>query len=446
MSFFKTLLGFFATTLLIIACKKELSNEEGNLNTEVESKWEFKEGGQQFDGTTDTAFIQSIGTIQTLTITGAQAEGLTGEIMIQIAGEQINTGLYGTQFVLFQFLQDGAVSYTSLPVEGSDFVVNITAIDSSSVTGTFSGTVEDALGNTYSISEGKFTAKLGAGQVQNPPIESGQLTVWTKQICSDASAVEVTVMDQTGQITDAFTAQPDCGAPGTAVFTLPAGIYTVTATCSGTSVDYEVTIDRECVFLEADLQNPDLSGDYLPLTLGASWSYNDLLGTAAEQTITSEEEGIVIDERGPYSKLTSDNGAEYLYRKDGHKYYQYLTMGFQGAVTNPPSIEVLILQDDLAEGSHWETPFEDLNWSGIDLKGKLVFTISKKDFSSNINGVDYSDLIEVTAELFLSPDGVSNVTSVGAFKRVFAKGIGIIQYDDLNQATTWGITNVVLNP
>jgi hypothetical protein len=446
MSFFKTLLGFFAAILLVISCKKELSNEEGSLNTEIESKWEFKEGGQQFDGTTDTAFIQNIGSIQTLTITGAQAEGVTGEIMIQIAGSEINTGIYGTQFVLFQFLQDGAVSYTSSPVEGSDFIVSIDAIDSSTVTGTFSGTVEDALGNSYAISDGKFTAKLGSGQSQNPTIESGTLTVWAKQICNDASAIDITVLDQMSQITDAFTVQPDCGAPGTATFTLPAGIYTVSATCSGTTVDYQVTIDRECNFLEVNLQNPDVSGDYLPLTVGASWSYNDLIGTAAEQTITSEEEGINIDDR-PFTKLVSDIGTEYLYRKDGHAYYQYLTMDYQGAVTNPPTVEVKILQDDLPVNSQWDTPVEDLLMAGINVKGKIVFTISKKGFSENINGVDYSDLIEVSAELYLSPDGVANFVGSGSvFKRTFAKGIGIVKYDDLSQAVTWGITNIVLNP
>jgi hypothetical protein len=248
------------------------------------------------------------------------------------------------------------------------------------------------------------------------------------------------------QITDAFTVQPDCGGAGTATFTLPAGIYTVTATCSGTSVDYEVTIDRECVFLEVDLQNPDVSDDYLPLTLGASWSYNDLIGTAAEQTIISEQEGVPIDER-QYTKLTSDNGAEYYYRKNGHEYYQYLTMDFQGTVASPPSLEVKILQDDLAEGAQWESPVEDLLMAGINVKGKLVFTISKKGFSENINGVDYSDLIEVTAELYLSPDGVTNFVGSGSqFKRAFARGIGIVRYDDLSQATTWGITTVVLNP
>lgn len=445
MSFFKTLLGICASTLLMISCKKELSNEEGNLNTEIESKWEFKEGGQQFDGTTDTAFIQSIGTIQTLTITGAQAEGVNGEIMLQIAGENIGPGVYGTQFVLFQFLQNGAVSYTSLPVEGSDFVVSITTIDSSTVTGTFSGTVEDALGNTYTISDGKFTAKLGSGQVQNPPVESGQLTVWSKQICSDASAIEVTVMDQTGQITDAFTAQPDCGAAGTATFTLPAGIYTVSATCSGTTVDYQVTIDRECVFLEVDLQNPDVSGDYLPLTLGASWSYNDLLGSAAEQTITSEEENVVMDER-QYTRLVSDNGDEFLYRKGGHEYYQFVTMNFQGTVDNPPSLEVPILKDDGAVGDSWESPVVSLTIASVPMQGKLRFTIENRDPVS-VNGVDYSDCIEVSAELFVSPVSLTNFQSTGSvFKRTFAKGIGIVKYDDLSQAVTWGVTTIVLNP
>lgn len=446
MSFFKTLLGFLAATLLIISCKKELSNEEGNLNTEVESKWEFKEGGQQFDGTTDTAFIQNIGSIQTLTITGVQAEGLTGEMMIQIAGEEINTGVYGTQFVLFQFLQNGSLTYTSSPVEGSDFIVSITAIDSSSVTGEFSGTVEDALGNSYTITDGKFKAALGTGQVQNPPIENGQLTVWSKQICSDASAIEVTVLDQTGQITDAFTVQPDCGAPGTATFTLPAGIYSVSATCSGTTVTYEVTIDRECVFLEVDLENPQLSGDYLPLTLGASWSYNDVAGSASEQTIIAEEEGVNIEDQ-IYTRLVSDNGSEYLYRKNGHAYFQYLTMDFQGTVQGADPLAIKILQDDLAEGQSWESPVITGTMANVPMKAKLVSTIVRRDFTTTINGIDYADCIEVSTELYVASVASDNFTATGSVvKRTFAKGIGIVQYDDLSQAITWGITNVVLNP
>ena len=119
MSLYKTLLGFFAVAVVIISCKKELSNEEGNPDQEVDNQWEFKQGDSTFGGLTDTAFIQTVNTIQTISISGVQTNGSAGEITIQLAGTQIGAGAYGTEYVLFQYFQDGSLLYSSVPARAA---------------------------------------------------------------------------------------------------------------------------------------------------------------------------------------------------------------------------------------------------------------------------------------------------------------------------------------
>jgi hypothetical protein len=136
-----------------------------------------------------------------------------------------------------------------------------------------------------------------------------------------------------------------------------------------------------------------------------------------------------------------------MYLRRGHEYFQYVTMDFQGIVEGAEPLAIKILQDDLAEGESWESPEISGKMANIPMKIKLVSTIVRRDFTANINNVDYADCIEVSTELYVAPVASTNFSPTGSvLKRTFAKGIGIVQYDDLNQATTWGITNVVLNP
>ena len=81
------------------------------------------------------------------------------------------------------------------------------------------------------------------------------------------------------------------------------------------------------------------------------------------------------------------------------------------------------------------------------MKVKLVSTILRRDYSDNIAGVAYNDLIEVQTEIFFSSDGGATYQSSGSsYVTVFAKDIGIVYYDDIDRGIQWGAYASSVNP
>lgn len=446
MTFIRSLIGFLAIALIIISCKKEHSIEDAELPVPEEASWEFKESGKLFGGPMDSAFFQSLGPVTTLSLVGTSSGEVSGDIFMQIVGENITTGTYTNPLVFFQYSENSTVIYQSVPTETGDFSIIITYMDSSRVAGTYSGIVQGQDGN-YIITEGKFNTYLSS-QVDNPdpdPVETGQLTVWAKEICSDGGSIEVNINGQSALITDGMPSEPECGAGGAASFTLLFGEYIVEAICGNDTLRYNVTISDECSLLEVDFQTPPDLNDYLPLNEGSYWDYNDLSDPGVVQRITAGNKE-VMDGR-EYTKMTSDLGDVFYYRKEQNAYYQFRVLDFQGSVSNPPSIEVPILYDNLNAGDSWEISGIDITLSGIGVKLKLVYSITRRDYTDTYNGVEYPDLIEVKTDIHFSSDGGVNYQSAeSSYYTVFAYGRGIVFYDDLDRSIGWGINGFSLNP
>jgi hypothetical protein len=443
MTFLRSLLGLLAVTLALLSCRKEHSVEDGKIPGEIDATWEFRVGEQLYSGEMDSAYVQSAAGFSALSMIGSGTQNQSGEIILQIIGDNITTGTYSSPDIFFQYSENGTILFQTIPGQTSDFSITITEIDSSSVSGTFSGSVQDSQGNSHTITDGKFTVSRTSHHNPLPPTDV-QLTVWSKGICFDASSIEVKVASQTGFISDALPAEPECGAPGVANFTLPQGVHTVFAICGTDTLQYSVNLISSCVKLEVDFAHPPVTEDYLPLTTGSNWDYRNLApGTSTSHKITSVSD-TSIDGR-MYTKLISNLPDTFYYRKDGHVYYEYRTLDFNDFVQNPPSFEMVILHDDFQVNQSWETPPVDLVLSGIGVKVKLVSTILRRDYTENIAGVDYSDLIEVQTEIYFSSDGgVSYQSSGSSYITVFAKGIGIVYYYDLDRGIEWGAFNVAI--
>ena len=444
MTLLRSLLGFLAVTLLLFSCKKDYSDEDGKIPGVIVSTWEFKSGDQQYNGDMDSAYFQTAGGFSALSMIGSKPLNQNGEIILQIIGEDIGTGTYNSPNIFFQYSEGGTILYQTIPGQSSDFSITITEIDSSSVSGTFTGTVQDSQGNTHTITDGKFSVPITEGYDPGPTPDV-QLTVWAKEICFDGSSIEVKVSTQTGFISDATPTEPDCGAQGAATFTLPQGLYTVTAICGTDTLSYDVNLTTSCVKLLVDFVHPPVIEDYLPLTVGSYWDYSDLSNSFVTQRTTAVAD-TVLDGR-LYTMLSNTLPDTFYYRKEDHIYYQFVTLDFNDFVQNPPSFEMVILHDDYQVNQSWETPPIDIVLSGVGLKVKLVSTILRKDYSENINGVDYNDLIEVQTEILFSTDGgASYVPSGSSYITTFAKGKGIVYYYDLDRAIEWGAyaTSIVL--
>jgi hypothetical protein len=446
MKLVRILLVITACTIAIFSCRKEKSLEGGKLIQELHSQWQFRESSLQFNGPMDSAFIQA-GATSVLTMVGSDSSG-KGQIVLQLTGNAIAKGLYNNSQVLFEYSENNVVLYQNVSNNPGAFNITITALDSVSVSGTFSGTVQDGLGNSKTIAEGKFTAFLTGDYNPPPSAGTGTLTVWSKQLCAGGGSIEVTAGNQTGIITVAMAQEPVCGTSGLTTITLPAGPYTVIAKCGTDTVKYDITIiENICTILEIKTAQPPLPGDFLPLTLGTYWTYQDLANPALTNTVTVDGVENNTNAGHQYTRLLNSFGDTSLYRKEGSVYYEYRTLDFQSSISNPPTVEIVILHDDYLVGQTWETPGMPVQVSGIPIYIKLVSGISRRDFEDVYFGKTYSNLIEVTTELMFSFDnGLTYENAGSSFTTIFAKGIGVVYYNDLNRLIEWGLKDYHLNP
>lgn len=188
-----------------------------------------------------------------------------------------------------------------------------------------------------------------------------------------------------------------------------------------------------------------MNNDYLPLGITSYWNYGNLNDVNETQTFTADGE---VDFNGNnYTRLTGTRGYFYYFRKIPPLYYQYRELSFQGFLSNPPTVEIVILKDNLLKGQTWESKAFDAEVEGFAIKIKLVSTIFDRDYSALINGVQYNNLIKVNTEVFFSlDDGYSYATSGSAYNTVFAKGKGIVNYNDMDIKIEWGIRDIFLSP
>jgi hypothetical protein len=219
---------FWATGIFVLffSCKKEKSLEGGTASGATQ--WEFKDSALLFNGRMDTAYIQTAGSISSIVLEGTSTDK-TSDFYLEIFGTNITAGTYKSPYVQFTYVVNSAVLYESIPSNTDKFSVTITKIDADGITGTFSGEVEDVVGNTKKITAGAFTGKF---KTSAPPSGTGQLTLWSKQGCGGSGSIAVKVQGQTGTITSFHTTAPACGVAGAANFTLPAGNYSWEAYCN----------------------------------------------------------------------------------------------------------------------------------------------------------------------------------------------------------------------
>lgn len=167
MQLLRKLIGLSLLLTLFISCQKEVSLEKGNGNTGP-TAWEFKETVAPFKGNIDTAYIEDVGGLQAVGFEGTSSDG-TGMILLQVFGSPLTATTYKNPNVVFEYSVNGALLYSNRQADADKFSVTITNLTATSVSGTFTGEVEDPLGGTKTITEGKFTATLKSGPSNPPP-------------------------------------------------------------------------------------------------------------------------------------------------------------------------------------------------------------------------------------------------------------------------------------
>lgn len=146
--------------LVFFGCKKEYSYEvPGGGGASGTYQWSFSEGANAYKGPVDTAFVDTLGTQKQLNISGHSSDN-KDFISLQIFADTIKVGTYQTNNCSFDYLRNGAVIYRSDLTAIGQFTINITAMDSVSITGTFNGIALDSAQKQKTITDGKFKVKF----------------------------------------------------------------------------------------------------------------------------------------------------------------------------------------------------------------------------------------------------------------------------------------------
>ncbi len=154
---------FILVIVLFTACRKEYSLEGGSLKTPAGS-WEFKDGGSQFVGNMDTAYINSSGgNTKELQLIGTSSDG-SQTFHMHLFADTFKVGTYKASLFqsAFEYSGGGKTLYQASQLIG-EFVVNVTSYGNNLISGNFSGAALDSGNNVKDLTEGKFVSIIGGG-------------------------------------------------------------------------------------------------------------------------------------------------------------------------------------------------------------------------------------------------------------------------------------------
>jgi hypothetical protein len=161
MKHIKIVLYFFVTIVLLNACQKEYSTE-GNGLVVPTGTWQFNDSTQLFAGDMDSAYIDSTSSVNTkiLHLIGRSLDG-SQAFNMELYASSFSAGTYKASLFqsTFQYTSGGSNVYQAGQLIG-EFIVNVTSLTNSQVSGTFSGSVMNATNTIRQLTSGKFTSSF----------------------------------------------------------------------------------------------------------------------------------------------------------------------------------------------------------------------------------------------------------------------------------------------
>jgi hypothetical protein len=178
---------------------------------------------------------------------------------------------------------------------------------------------------------------------------------------------------------------------------------------------------------------------FMSFTAGSTWNYKVTNNpsaptpTTSTYTLTATTQDSVANGK-TYTIFTHSAGANEYYNITGSDYYTYraLPASFGGG-----SIEVLYLKDNLALDGTWSQT-SAINVSGIAITVTVNNKISGKGLSKTVNGINYSDVTEVTTTLAGFPPGVTVTSDI---KYYYAPKFGQIESRTKIDLNAFGTTS-----
>ncbi len=447
MKYLQRLLALLAISLAVFSCQKEYSVENNTGGVAGTAQWSFTEGSAQFKGPVDTVNIDTIGGYKFLTLNGHSTDN-KDQITLQVFGTDVKTGTYKTPFSLFAYMRNGVVIYQTNQTAVDSFTIVITKLDSTGITGTFSGKAYDTAKIYRTIVDGKFSAVFKSATVSTPAsTDSGQVVLWSKAGCgggTSTSPITVSVGGKTGQITQFFSTEPaTCDPAGAFSLKLPVGTYPIVAKCGTDSINGTVTVVKNvCTKVQVDLTTPTppVTGvDYFPTTTGSNWASLYEGGSSGDSAVTYSTgqklgaAGNVYNVFGYVDYAYQYNDTLY-YRKTGTGlYYQYFTDSANYFnFDKPTGFEFVMLDTTKAVGAVFNATAVPGTIQGTALTAKIDGKITEKNVTVTVSGKQYINVIKVQNSFYSVVQG--NTVEAFRIEQWFAKGIGVIKYLEYHTA------------
>lgn len=433
----------FAASLM--SCKKEYSLENG---TELAlGNWQFNDSSREYTGLMDTAYISTANATKEMHLIGTSNDG-TQQFHLVLYADSFQVGTYKASAYQASFDYSSGVNnlYTADQLNG-EFVVNITSINQTLVTGTFSGLALKNGSETVQLTNGLFKAILSS-QIQNPtsvgqlgdssgncmPLNiNGNYTQGTALNPQNSIQVQVTVAVAG---TYYIYTDPVNGVNFSAEGSIQAGVQTVTLYGAGIPASAgEKTFvihygNSQCAFKITFAPAAAASGDYFPTSQKSNWVYvNDFDGTDTSFMKVSKDAKVensfaytVYLLNGNLPTESSDiSDTAYIFRKNGNDYYTMLDYGNLLNFDAPVRKETVFLKDNVAPNSSWNGPDVKGTIQNVPLTVHIKYTITAKSVPVTIGRFDFPDVIKVKSELY------SGNTALGlTAERWYAKNVGLI--------------------
>ena len=252
MKIIKPFLSIICLLCLFNSCNKDLSLE-GAGSLKASGSWNFNESSKLYDGNIDTAFIQSNGGTKVLHLQGPSL----------ISNQLFNLNLYTTDifkpgsYMVSTSQVDFSLSTITKTLYQSDilageFIVTINDISNNTVSGVFSGAVDDSNGVTKNIVTGNFSSTIDLS-TNNSSASTGTLGT-SSGVCTPATVNGTYTQNTLLNSTNTVQIQVNVTTPGT--FTI------------NTNVVNGVSFSKSGTFTNTGVQNVILDGAGTPTTSG----------------------------------------------------------------------------------------------------------------------------------------------------------------------------------
>jgi len=184
-----------------------------------------------------------------------------------------------------------------------------------------------------------------------------------------------------------------------------------------------------CVFSVTFTGGAPINPDYIPQTVGSSWTDSLKGGTAADTsniTVSSNTKSVGGNTYQVFQMLDTGTPIDSFYhRKALGKYYEYYYSDF-GIFDNPLNTDVLLLDSTLSAGGTWTVTFPPNSIFGTPVNFKIDASILAKGATATPVSTTYNNVIKV---LFIYKADIGAGYMEQAREEFwYAKGFGLI-YD-----------------